>query len=158
MLVAKYVDEAIYVIMSDYARTSVVAEGLRELKNTGIEISGYVLNGSKESSGGYGYHNYGYGSKYYGYKDEEAEEEKANEEAVSINEEASQETVQEEPAEEKRGLLSRRARKENTAVVEQQEVPQASAQQRPVMSRRAKRESAYVGKHGRSNKAEKKDN
>lgn len=69
MLVAKYVDEAIYVIMSDYARASVVAGGLSELKNTGVEICGFVLNGSKTSSGGYGYHSYGYGSHYYGYKD-----------------------------------------------------------------------------------------
>ena len=68
MLVAKYVDEAIYVIMSDYAKASVVAGGLSELKNTGVEICGFVLNGSKNSSGGYGYHSYGYGSHYYGYK------------------------------------------------------------------------------------------
>lgn len=69
MLVAKYVDEAIYVIMSDYARASVVAGGLSELKNTGVEICGFVLNGSKNSSGGYGYHSYGYGSHYYGYRE-----------------------------------------------------------------------------------------
>ena len=69
MLVAKYVDEAIYVIMSDYARTSVIAGGLSELKNTGVEICGFVLNGSNSSSGGYGYHSYGYSSHYYGYKE-----------------------------------------------------------------------------------------
>lgn len=78
-LLAKYVDEAIYVIMSDYARASVVAEGLRELKNTGIEIGGFVLNGSKESSGGYGYHSYGYGSHYYGYQSEDTEKDKQEE-------------------------------------------------------------------------------
>ncbi len=69
MLVAKYVDEAIYVIMSDYARTSVIAGGMSELKNTGVEFCGFVLNGSKNSSGGYGYHSYGYGSHYYGYRE-----------------------------------------------------------------------------------------
>ena len=79
-LLARYVDEAIYVIMSDYAITSVVAEGLRELKSIGIEISGFVLNGSKESSGGYGYHSYGYSSHYYGYQDEDSKEDKREEE------------------------------------------------------------------------------
>ncbi len=70
--VSKYVDEAVYVIMSDYARTSVIVDGIRELRNSGVEIAGFVLNGSKESSGGYGYHSYGYGSHYY--NDQENEE------------------------------------------------------------------------------------
>lgn len=79
MLVTKYVDEAIYVIMSDYARASVVAEGLSELKNSGVEICGFVLNGSKNSSGGYGYHSYGYGSHYYGYKVKDNDEDTLDE-------------------------------------------------------------------------------
>ena len=154
MLVAKYVDEAIYVIMSDYARTGVIIEGLSELKNTGIEISGYVLNGSKESSGGYGYHNYGYGSKYYGYKDDETEDEKTSKEVVSI----SQETEQEKSAREKQTFLSRRAKRTEKTAAEQKETEQVSAQQESVMSRQAKRsESTYVGKHGRINNTDQKD-
>lgn len=78
--VSKYVDEAVYVIMSDYARTSVIVDGIRELRNSGVEIAGFVLNGSRESSGGYGYRSYGYGSHYYEYQDEDAEEEKREEE------------------------------------------------------------------------------
>ncbi len=70
MLVAKYADEAIYVIMADYARRSVVADGMQELKSTGIEIGGFILNGSKGSIGGYGY-----GGQYYGYKSRYYEDE-----------------------------------------------------------------------------------
>ncbi len=65
MLVAKYADEALYVIMADYARRSVVVDGMQELKNTGIEIGGFILNGGKESTGGYGRGYYGYKSHYY---------------------------------------------------------------------------------------------
>lgn len=68
-LVSKYADEAIYVIMADYARKSVVVDGMQELKNTGTEIGGFILNGGKESSGGYGSHYYGYKSHYYGYSE-----------------------------------------------------------------------------------------
>ena len=70
LLVAKYADEALYVIMADYARRSVVVGGMQELKNTGIEIGGFILNGSKGSIGGY------YGHSYYGYKSRYYEEEK----------------------------------------------------------------------------------
>ena len=72
-IISKYVDEAIYVIMSDYARTSVIADGLRELKNSGIEVGGYIINGSKDTSGGYGYYSYGYKSHYYGYQEKDQE-------------------------------------------------------------------------------------
>ncbi|MBR2552648.1 MAG: polysaccharide biosynthesis tyrosine autokinase [Erysipelotrichaceae bacterium] len=69
VLVSKYADEAIYVIMADYARKSVVVDGMQELKSSGTEISGFILNGGKESSSGYGSHYYGYKNHYYGYSE-----------------------------------------------------------------------------------------
>ena len=85
--VSKYVDEAVYVIMSDYARASVVADGIRELKNSGVEIAGFVLNGSKESSGGYGYHSYGYGDRYYSDQENDQNFEDEDNENTSVVEE-----------------------------------------------------------------------
>lgn len=69
VLVSKYADEAIYVIMADYARKSVVVDGMQELKSSGTEIGGFILNGGKESSSGYGSHYYGYKNRYYGYSE-----------------------------------------------------------------------------------------
>ena len=74
VLVSKYADEAIYVIMADYARRSVVVDGMQELKSAGTEIGGFILNGGKESSGGYGSHYYGYKSRYYGYSEKSDEQ------------------------------------------------------------------------------------
>lgn len=65
MFVAKYIDEAVYVVMCDYAKKSVVINGIQELTNAGVEIGGFILNGVKRGSGSYGYHSYGYGSHYY---------------------------------------------------------------------------------------------
>ncbi|MBR2727574.1 MAG: polysaccharide biosynthesis tyrosine autokinase [Solobacterium sp.] len=65
MLVSKYVDEALYVIMCDYAKKSVVVNGIQELSAAGVEIGGFILNGGKSGSGTYGYHSYGYNSRYY---------------------------------------------------------------------------------------------
>ena len=73
MLVSKYVDEALYVIMCDYAKKSVVVNGIQELSAAGVEIGGFILNGARSSSTGYGYHSYGYNSRYYTAKQEETE-------------------------------------------------------------------------------------
>ena len=73
MLVSKYVDEALYVIMCDYAKKSVVVNGIQELSAAGVEIGGFILNGARNSSTGYGYHSYGYNSRYYTTKQEETE-------------------------------------------------------------------------------------
>jgi Mrp family chromosome partitioning ATPase len=60
--------------MCDYARSQYIQKGIRELKETGIDIKGVILNAGKEaSSSGYGYgYGYGYGSygknSYYGSK------------------------------------------------------------------------------------------
>ena len=73
-MVVKYADAAVYVVMCDYARSRYIQKGIRELKETGIDIKGIILNAGKESSSsGYGYgYGYGYGSygksSYYGSK------------------------------------------------------------------------------------------
>ena len=73
-MVVKYADAAVYVVMCDYARSQYIQKGIRELKETGIDIKGVILNAGKEaSSSGYGYgYGYGYGSygknSYYGSK------------------------------------------------------------------------------------------
>ncbi|MBQ1467160.1 MAG: polysaccharide biosynthesis tyrosine autokinase [Solobacterium sp.] len=70
MLVSKYVDEALYVIMCDYAKKSVVVSGIQELSDAGVEIGGFILNGGKSSAASYGYHSYGYNSHYYTEKED----------------------------------------------------------------------------------------
>ena len=172
MLVSKYIDEAIYVIMSDYARTSVIAEGMQELRNAGIEIGGFVLNGTKASLGGYGYKYYGYGSHYYGYQDEDTD---VKEEADEDDAFGKQEII-EKPAEEKHIFKGRRAKKnsevtsnnKSQTVSQQKPVTQARkettqavaqqktvTQQKPVTSQPDVKTPAqqskptYVGRHGR---------
>ena len=126
MLAAKYVDEAIYVIMSDYARASVIAGGLSELKNTGVEICGFVLNGSKSSSGGYGYHSYGYGSHYYGYKDVSNNDDDALDETgtIEIVSSAKKEVSQPTPVPQKKTELMKEEQKSERIVPAEKEVPQ----------------------------------
>ena len=146
MLVAKYVDEAVYVIMSDYARASVVAEGMRELKNTGIEIGGYVLNGCKEALGGYGYHSYGYGSHYYGYQDndeEEEEEEVSTTQNIPVQKETPQPVKQETP--------TRRHKHAAAQEPVQQQTTHRHARQKTTEEIKP----AYVGRHGKVNKDKK---
>ncbi|MBR4422191.1 MAG: polysaccharide biosynthesis tyrosine autokinase, partial [Erysipelotrichaceae bacterium] len=150
MLVAKYVDEAIYVIMSDYARASVVAEGMRELKNTGIEIGGYVLNGCKEALGGYGYHYYGYGSHYYGYQDndeEEEEEEVSTTQNIPVRKETPQPVKQETPQPVKQETPTRRHKHAAAQEPAQQQTTHRHARQKTTEEIKP----AYVGRHGKVN-------
>jgi capsular exopolysaccharide synthesis family protein len=58
-----YADLAVYVVLCDYARTSYIQKGIRELSETGVEIAGIVLNAGKESSSS-GYSSYGKKSYY----------------------------------------------------------------------------------------------
>lgn len=129
MLVAKYVDEAIYVIMADYAKASVVAGGMSELKNTGVEICGFVLNGSKNSSGGYGYHSYGYGSHYYGYKDddEDVTDETGTMELVGTEKKESKKQASKKKPE---SSIEKKTKKE-PAVEPKKDAPQQTAKQDP---------------------------
>lgn len=62
-MVVDYTDKAVYVVMCDYARSFYIRKGLRELSETGIEISGIILNAGKQAStSSYGY----YGKSYFG--------------------------------------------------------------------------------------------
>lgn len=58
-----YADLAVYVVLCDYARTSYIQRGIRELSETGVEIGGIILNAGKESSSS-GYSSYGSKSYY----------------------------------------------------------------------------------------------
>ena len=58
-----YADLAVYVVLCDYARTSYIQKGIRELSETGVEIAGIILNAGKESSSS-GYSSYGSKSYY----------------------------------------------------------------------------------------------
>lgn len=74
MMLVKHVDGVAYVVMNDYARRRYIVKGIEELASTGVNITGFILNGGKSSSGRYGY--YGrYGSKYgyYGHYASDAE-------------------------------------------------------------------------------------
>jgi capsular exopolysaccharide synthesis family protein len=155
MLLAKYADEAIYVIMSDYARTDVIADGLRELKNSGVEIGGFVLNGSKETSGGYGYHSYGYGSKYYGYLDDDQDTDSV-EEADDDSTTGLNETAQiAEPVMTETAQINVPAFTETAQVVEQQKpAEEHPAVQKPdtekdIQQEPAEQETAGHGKHAK---------
>lgn len=67
MMLVRSVDAVAYVVLSDYARRSVIRRGLEELDRSGAKVAGVILNGSRGRSGSYGY-GYGYGYKYgYGY-------------------------------------------------------------------------------------------
>ena len=58
-----YADLAVYVVLCDYARTTYIQKGIRELSETGVEIAGIILNAGKESSSS-GYSSYGKKSYY----------------------------------------------------------------------------------------------
>ncbi|MCQ2507301.1 MAG: polysaccharide biosynthesis tyrosine autokinase [Dorea sp.] len=67
LVLAKYVDAAVYVVRNDYTRMRQIKEGIEALGLTGIQILGFVFNGdNREKNRGYGY-GYGYGySRYAG--------------------------------------------------------------------------------------------
>ena len=58
-----YADLAVYVVLCDYARSTYIQKGIRELSETGVEIGGIILNAGKESSSS-GYNSYGSKSYY----------------------------------------------------------------------------------------------
>lgn len=76
-VLAALADYAVFVVKQDYAQLSDVLYEMGQLKDTGVGMAGFVLNGSaaKESSYGYGYsYSYTYG-RGYGYS---GEKEKSN--------------------------------------------------------------------------------
>lgn len=68
-VLAKAADAALFVVKQDYAGCSHILEGIGELAESRIYISGCILNGAQAGIGGYGYKNYRYYNKYgyYGY-------------------------------------------------------------------------------------------
>ena len=62
--VTRFCDGAVYVVLSDFAKRSIILRGVEELAGTDVPIFGCVLNGG--SAGNHG-HYYGYYG-YYGYR------------------------------------------------------------------------------------------
>lgn len=68
-VLAEAADAALFVVKQDYASCSSILEGIGELAESHIYISGCILNGAQAGIGGYGYKNYRYYNRYgyYGY-------------------------------------------------------------------------------------------
>ena len=66
-VLAEAADAALFVVKQDYANRSSILEGIGQLAESKIYISGCILNGAQAGIGGYGYRNYRYYSKYGNY-------------------------------------------------------------------------------------------
>ena len=66
-VLAEAADAALFVVKQDYANRSSIMEGIGQLAESKIYISGCILNGAQAGIGGYGYKNYRYYSKYGNY-------------------------------------------------------------------------------------------
>lgn len=66
-VLAQAADAALFVVKQDYANRSAIMEGIEQLAESKIYISGCILNGAQAGIGGYGYKNYRYYSKYGNY-------------------------------------------------------------------------------------------
>lgn len=80
-VLAEAADAALFVVKQDYASCSSILEGIGELAESHIYISGCILNGAQAGIGGYGYKNYRYYNRYgyYGYGSHYRESGKASE-------------------------------------------------------------------------------
>ena len=82
-VLAESADAALFVVKQDYANCSTILEGIGQLAESRIYISGCILNGAQAGIGGYGYRSYRYYNRYgyyrsgsrYGGKAEEAAKE-----------------------------------------------------------------------------------
>lgn len=63
-VLAEAADAALFVVKQDYAKCSNILEGIGQLAESKIYISGCILNGAQAGLGGYGYKNYRYYNKY----------------------------------------------------------------------------------------------
>lgn len=63
-VLAQAADAALFVVKQDYASCSAIIEGIEQLAESNIYISGCILNGAQAGIGGYGYKNYKYYRKY----------------------------------------------------------------------------------------------
>ena len=66
-VLAEAADAALFVVKQDYANRSSILEGIDQLAESKIYISGCILNGAQAGIGGYGYRQYRYYNKYGDY-------------------------------------------------------------------------------------------
>lgn len=66
-VLAEAADAALFVVKQDYANRSAILEGIGQLAESKIYISGCILNGAQAGIGGYGYRQYRYYNKYGDY-------------------------------------------------------------------------------------------
>lgn len=63
-VLAEAADAALFVVKQDYANRAAILEGIEQLAESRIYISGCILNGVQNAVGGYGYKNYRYYGRY----------------------------------------------------------------------------------------------
>jgi capsular exopolysaccharide synthesis family protein len=66
-VLAQEADAALFVVKQDCASRSAIMEGIGQLAESGIYVSGCILNGAQAGIGGYGYRNYRYYNRYGNY-------------------------------------------------------------------------------------------
>ena len=66
-VLAEAADAALFVVKQDYAKRSAILDGIGQLAESKINISGCILNGAQAGIGGYGYRQYRYYNKYGDY-------------------------------------------------------------------------------------------
>ena len=66
-VLAEAADAALFVVKQDYANRATILEGIDQLAESKIYISGCILNGAQAGIGGYGYRQYRYYNKYGDY-------------------------------------------------------------------------------------------
>lgn len=66
-VLAEAADAALFVVKQDYANRASILEGIDQLAESKIYISGCILNGAQAGIGGYGYKSYRYYNKYGDY-------------------------------------------------------------------------------------------
>lgn len=66
-VLAEAADAALFVVKQDYAKRSAILDGIGQLAESKIYISGCILNGAQAGIGGYGYRQYRYYNKYGDY-------------------------------------------------------------------------------------------
>ncbi len=66
-VLAEAADAALFVVKQDYANRSAILEGIGQLAESKIYISGCILNGAQAGIGGFGYRQYRYYNKYGDY-------------------------------------------------------------------------------------------
>ena len=69
-VLAEAADAALFVVKQDYANKAAILEGIGQLAESKVYISGCILNGAQAGIGGYGYKNYRYYSRYGNYLSE----------------------------------------------------------------------------------------